>query len=79
MAEKLTKAQRDVLQAAASPNAVIWPRACEKVRQYGKTNDGRVHFMAPVEDAFDVFEMKLIDSHGLITPAGRQALGDRDG
>jgi hypothetical protein len=74
MREKLTTPQWEILQAAAEPGAVIWPRVCEGVRQYAKTSDGRLHFMAPVDDAFEVFEMMFIDSHGSITPAGRAAL-----
>lgn len=71
----LTKLQLEALTCVASPNAVLWPRSdFDGVKKYAETSDGRVHFQAPVDDAFALFQSKLIDSHGCITNAGRAAL-----
>lgn len=66
--------QMDALKAAATPKAVIWPRSCGAVRQYATGDDGRVHFEAPVDDAFALYDAGFIDTHGCITDAGRTAL-----
>lgn len=76
----LTRIQLEALRAVAKPNAVLWPRSdFDGVRQYAKTGDGRIHFQAPVDDAFALFQAKLIDSHGCITDAGRGALTKVEG
>lgn len=77
-----TAGQRAALEAACGERAVIWPRSgCISLRKIKTTADGRTHFIAPVADAFALFEAKLISSHGEITAAGRAALslaqGDR--
>lgn len=66
--------QLDALKAAAEPKAVIWPRRCKAVSQYATGDDGRVHFEAPIDDAFALYDAGLIDTHGCITDAGRTAL-----
>ncbi len=70
----MTQEQMDALKAAGQPKAVIWPRRCEKVRQYASGEDGRVHFEAPIDDAFALYHAGLIDKHGCITDAGRTLL-----
>jgi hypothetical protein len=69
--------QLEALKAASTPNAVIWPRKCRAVRQYASGDDGRVHFEAPINDAFALYDAGFIDTHGCITDAGRAALVSR--
>ena len=78
VAEKLTKAQREALRAIAPRGHVLWPRACESLKQFGHPTDDRTHFMAPIDDAFALFHAGFITSYGEITPAGRLALENTD-
>lgn len=70
----LPDVQMDALKAAATPKAVIWPRQCKAVRQYATGTDGRVHFEAPIDDAFALYNAGFINGDGTITAAGRAQL-----
>jgi len=79
MAEKLTHALRVLLEAASEPHTVVWPsnRVAGVFRKVG--DDGRIHIIAPSDEAVAAFDAGYLSGHGELTPAGIRALEESNG